>query len=182
MSRFLSILCAAIFVIWLFTFDREAYEEMQAQQRESEGVDRKAEPVKPTAEPKMPLLFPLPKKSLEDVVSGYGDTRAGGKRLHEGIDIPAERGTPVVAVADGEVVRVAHKGGGGKQVWLQVGSRQYFYAHLDSWEVREGQRVRRGDVIGTVGNTGNASHTMPHLHFGVYVDRHETIDPAELYK
>ncbi|MCB0640513.1 MAG: M23 family metallopeptidase, partial [Phaeodactylibacter sp.] len=98
------------------------------------------------------------------------------------IDIPAERGTPVIAVADGEVVRVANKGGGGKQVWLQVGSRQFFYAHLDSWEVREGQRVRQGEVLGTVGNTGNASHTRPHLHFGVYVDRHETIDPAPLFE
>ena len=126
------------------------------------------------------LIFPIAGMSYKNVISYYGDRR--GSRKHEGIDIPADRGTPVVAVADGKVIRVSEKGSAGKAVWLQVGDYQFFYAHLDSWTVSEGDWMLKNEILGTVGNTGNARHTIPHLHFGIYVGRHETTDPAPFFK
>jgi len=78
---------------------------------------------------------------------------------------------------DGEITRLTNTGIGGKTVWLYDRERdlRYYYAHLDEQLVRKGQRVRRGDVVGTVGNTGNARTTPPHLHFGIYDDG--AIDP-----
>lgn len=124
-------------------------------------------------------IFPVKGKQKKDIISFYGDKRAGGKRKHEGVDIPADRGTPVLAITDGEIVKVANKGNGGKQVWLKAkyGHRKFFYAHLDEQLVEEGQHVKKGDVIATVGNTGNARHTLPHLHFGIYEGRRKTVDP-----
>ena len=124
------------------------------------------------------LLFPVAGFGLDAVISVYGDPRSGGKRSHEGVDIKAPRGTPVVAVLDGTVVRVKDGGGGGKQVWLETDNGlTFFYAHLDSWSVEEDEEVVQGEELGTVGNTGNASHTLPHLHFGIYTGRRSTTDP-----
>jgi murein DD-endopeptidase MepM/ murein hydrolase activator NlpD len=127
------------------------------------------------------ILFPLEEKSLSDVVSGYGENRNQGGRKHEGIDIPSAKGTPVIAVTDGVILKVANKGNGGKQIWLKGDSLTYFYAHLDGWNVEQGEKVKRGDKIGTVGNTGNASKTLPHLHFGIYSGKRKTVDPALFY-
>lgn len=98
----------------------------------------------------------------------WGARRAGGTRKHKGIDIHARKGTPVVAITDGVIVERDHTLIGGKTLWLK-GKHAWtaYYAHLDKQYVREGQRVRKGQVIGTVGNTGNARSTPPHLHFGV---------------
>lgn len=102
--------------------------------------------------------------------SVWGDDRDGGKRRHEGIDIFAKKGSPAVAAADGYVTGVREGGIGGKVVWLRPEGKNYtlYYAHLDSQLVQEGQTVRRGEVLGTVGNTGNAKYTPAHLHFGIY--------------
>jgi murein DD-endopeptidase MepM/ murein hydrolase activator NlpD len=127
------------------------------------------------------ILFPLEEKSLSDVVSGYGENRSQGKRKHEGIDIPSSKGTAVIAVSDGVIIKVADKGNAGKQVWLKGGTFTYFYAHLDGWHVKKGQKVKKGDKIATVGNSGNASKTLPHLHFGIYSGKRQTIDPASFY-
>lgn len=125
------------------------------------------------------------------VASVWGDRRDGGRRRHEGIDIFAPKLTPAVAAADGIVTGVRTGGIGGKTVWLRPEGKTYtlYYAHLDRQLVHEGQRVKKGDVIGLVGNTGNARHTPSHLHFGVYtaagpldplpfVDRDEKAAPA----
>jgi murein DD-endopeptidase MepM/ murein hydrolase activator NlpD len=76
----------------------------------------------------------------------------------------------VIAAADGVVVRLGGGALGGNAVFVTGrGGRTYYYAHLDRYaEVEIGQIVRRGDVLGYVGNTGNAHSTPPHLHFGVY--------------
>ncbi len=110
--------------------------------------------------------------------SFWGDARDGGKRNHEGIDIFAPRKTPVIAAADGYVTRVAEGGIGGKTVWMRVNEHDVhlYYAHLDEQKVSDGQSVKKGDTLGTVGNTGNAKFTPPHLHFGVYTSR-GPIDP-----
>jgi hypothetical protein len=104
------------------------------------------------------------------VGSFWGADRDGGKRSHEGIDIFAPKLTPAVAGADGEITGVRDGGLGGKVVWLKVNGKNTFlyYAHLDKQLVHEGQSVMKGDVVGLVGNTGNAKYTPSHLHFGVY--------------
>lgn len=114
--------------------------------------------------------FPVAGKGNSSVQSYWGAARDGGRRNHEGIDIFAPRGTPVVAVTEGRIASTANKGLGGKQVWLRDGKRgnSLYYAHLDSIIAIRGQRVSPGDTLGLVGNTGNARTTPPHLHFGIY--------------
>src|SRR5690606_27574329 len=79
----------------------------------------------------------------------------------------------VVAVTDGTVSFTGERGLGGKQVWLRAGlfGNSIYYAHLDSVAVTSGIRVKTGDTLGFVGNTGNARTTPPHLHFGIYKSR-----------
>lgn len=93
-------------------------------------------------------------------------------RRHEGIDIFAKKGTPVVASTEGIVMRLDETAVGGKVVWLLgPGGQQHYYAHLDGFgNVSVGQRVQAGALLGFVGNTGNASTTPPHLHYGVYAE------------
>lgn len=114
--------------------------------------------------------FPVAGKGNSSVHSVWGAVRDGGRRSHEGIDIFAPRGTPVVAVTAGRVSSTGDKGLGGKQVWLRDSKRgnTLYYAHLDSIIASPGQRVLPGDTLGLVGNSGNARTTAPHLHFGVY--------------
>lgn len=116
------------------------------------------------------LGFPVNGLSLAAVQSVFGDPRDAGRRDHHGIDIFAPRGTPVVAAVDGRV-RVDTGNRGGNVIWLTPADgrrRRLYYAHLHDWAVDNGAQVRAGDVIGYVGNTGNARTTPPHLHFGVY--------------
>ena len=124
------------------------------------------------------LTFPVANHGPENVISVFGDKR-GKTRLHQGIDIKAPRGTEVVATTDGFVERIKEGGSGGKQVYLRDGTgRLFYYAHLDSWEVEEFATVRAGDVLGTVGDTGNAKGTTPHLHFEILIGKKkEAVDP-----
>lgn len=114
--------------------------------------------------------FPVSGADNKSIQSFWADPRDTGSRSHEGIDIFAERGTPVVAITDGIIDSSGERGLGGKQVWLRdnlLGKRIY-YAHLDKIAVSEGEKVKIGDTIGFVGNTGNAKDLPPHLHFGIY--------------
>lgn len=117
-------------------------------------------------------LYPFPVSAGENknVKSFWADPRDSGSRSHEGVDIFAERGTPIVAVADGQISEVGDKGLGGKQIWLRDKSfgNTIYYAHLDSIAVKKGKQVKVGDTLGFVGNTGNAETLPPHLHFGIY--------------
>ena len=116
------------------------------------------------------LLFPVAGKGNKNVQSFWGASRDGGGRSHEGVDIFAPKGTPVVAVANGYITRTGNQGLGGKQVWLrddEVGNSHY-YAHLDSVLTEGGRKVKTGDTLGLVGNTGNAAGGATHLHFGIY--------------
>lgn len=120
---------------------------------------------------KRPLYgFPVSGKGNADIGSFWGMERDGGKRAHEGIDIFAKRGTPVVAVTSGTISYTGERGLGGKQVWLRDGlfGKSIYYAHLDSIATGSGASVKTGDTLGFVGNTGNAKTTVPHLHFGIY--------------
>lgn len=114
------------------------------------------------------LAIPVAGKRRQDLADHFLDRRGGG-RPHHAIDIMAARGTPVVAALDGRVRKLHLSVPGGitlyqtdpKEEWI------YYYAHLDSYAagIVEGKAVRRGEVIGYVGSTGNASD--PHLHFGI---------------
>jgi murein DD-endopeptidase MepM/ murein hydrolase activator NlpD len=125
------------------------------------------------------LGFPVLGKDSRAVTSRFGAERDGGQRAHHGIDIPAPRGAPVLSAGDGVVSSVAVTDIGGKVVWVLDTARDLslYYAHLDSQGVSPGTRVRAGDPLGTVGNTGNARTTVPHLHFGIYDRREGPIDP-----
>lgn len=116
------------------------------------------------------LSFPVVGKGNSAVQSFWGAVRDGGSRNHEGVDIFAARGTPVVAAVEGIVMRTGNQGLGGKQVWLRDGilGNSLYYAHLDSVMTTAGTRVSIGDTLGTVGSTGNAEGGSPHLHFGIY--------------
>ncbi len=94
-------------------------------------------------------------------IDSWGDARSSGRR-HEGVDMEAERGTPVVAVRDGSA-EFKRSNLGGNAIWLTTAAgERFYYAHLDGWE-GESRDVRAGEVIGYVGQTGNARGD--HLHF-----------------
>lgn len=107
------------------------------------------------------------------VRDSFLDPRARGARVHHAADIPAPRYSPVVAVADGTIVRLVSGPLGGTAIYQADASGRYsfYYAHLEQYRpgLAEGQAVRRGDVIGYVGTSGNAARTAPHLHFAVYL-------------
>lgn len=119
------------------------------------------------------LAFPVDGYDTRAIQSVFGAERDGGRRAHRGVDIFAARGTPALAAVDAWVARVDTTPRGGNVVWLQplFGDMRLYYAHLDTQLVETGQFVSASDVVGTVGNTGNAITTPPHLHFGVYLRR-----------
>lgn len=116
------------------------------------------------------LSFPVAGKNKSAIHSFFGDPRDGGRREHHGVDIFAKRHTPILAPIKADVRFVGTRGIGGKVVWLydrKTGNHLYF-AHLQEQKVKRYDKVNPGDTIGTVGNTGNARFTPPHLHFGIY--------------
>jgi hypothetical protein len=124
------------------------------------------------------LAFPIAFNVKSSIGSFWGQGRDNGTRKHEGIDIFAPRRAPLVAAANGVVTRVEEYGLGGKIIFLNPDQEDYslYYAHLDEQLVQRGQRVKTGDTIGLVGNTGNAQHTASHLHFGIYTNS-GAVDP-----
>jgi hypothetical protein len=125
------------------------------------------------------LGFPVSGAGARNIQSVYGDVREAGRRRHEGVDIFAPRGTPVLSASDGFVINAGENTLGGRVVWVWDTSRgvRLYYAHLDEQLVRTGTLVRAGDMLGTVGNTGNARTSAPHLHFGIYARGEGAIDP-----
>jgi murein DD-endopeptidase MepM/ murein hydrolase activator NlpD len=121
--------------------------------------------------------FPVKGKTSRSISSFFGDPRDGGSRDHHGVDIFAARHTPVLAPSNASVTRVGEGEIGGRYVWLYDSKRSMYmyFAHLETREVERGDQVRVGQQIGTVGNTGNARSTPPHLHFGIY--RNGPVDP-----
>ena len=116
------------------------------------------------------LTLPVQGVAREDLVDTFGHARSQGRR-HDAIDIMARAGTPVLAVEDGRIAKLFLSKPGGLTIYQfdPSGRYSYYYAHLQRYAdgLREGQQVRRGEVIGYVGSTGNARADAPHLHFAI---------------
>tara|TARA_R100000935_G_scaffold360_2_gene1124 strand:- start:3662 stop:4252 length:591 start_codon:yes stop_codon:yes gene_type:complete len=114
------------------------------------------------------LPNPLPKQHLTDT---WGAARSQG-RSHEGIDIFAERGTPIQATTQGIVSKVGENTLGGRVVVvIGPGGAGHYYAHLEDYaDLSPNDWVNAGDTIGYVGDSGNAKGTPPHVHYGIYIN------------
>ena len=122
-------------------------------------------------EPDQKLLMPVRTVRARQVRDSWHAPRDGGERMHKGQDIFAPRGTPVHSATEGYVVRIGENRLGGQTVSvLGAGGRVYYYAHLDSYApgLSVGDYVTPRTILGSVGTTGNARGTPPHLHFSVY--------------
>jgi len=118
------------------------------------------------------LAIPVQGVKPEQLSDTFTQARAGGARRHDAIDIMAPHGTPVLAAADGTVEKLFYsEGGGGVTVYVRSPDARwsYYYAHLQRYApgLAEGQKVRRGQLLGYVGATGNADPDGPHLHFAI---------------
>ena len=115
------------------------------------------------------LYFPVAGFDGRPLDNSYDDPRDGGSRRHHAIDIMAPRGTPVLSVQDGRILRLSTNRKGGISIYATDTEERFvfYYAHLDRYHrgVHVGQTLMRGDTIGYVGTTGNAPDNVPHLHF-----------------
>ncbi len=131
------------------------------------------------ARPDRQLLMPVQGVRVSQVANTWGAARSARLR-HAGQDIFARNGTPVLSATAGLVWRIGDSERGGTWVYvLGAGGRRYYYAHLASVApgLREGRRVSSGTVLGTVGSTGEAETTPPHLHFGMF-ERYSPAGPC----
>lgn len=117
------------------------------------------------------LLIPVDGVSAGQLNDTFDETR-GAARRHEAIDILAPKGTKVFAVADGKVAKLFNSKPGGLTVYQfdKNDKMEYYYAHLDRYaeQIKEGSTLKRGDLVGYVGTTGNANFATPHLHFAIF--------------
>jgi hypothetical protein len=118
-----------------------------------------------------PIIIPVAGIRPENLKDNFADARAG--HVHDALDIMAPRGTPVLAAVDGTVRKLFTSRAGGITIYESdtADEMMYYYAHLDHYasDLVEGKVLRRGDVIGYVGTTGNAPRNSPHLHFAISV-------------
>ncbi|WP_370563359.1 M23 family metallopeptidase [Luteimonas salinilitoris] len=120
--------------------------------------------------PPATLTMPVREVEAARIADTFGDPR-GADRSHEGVDIFAPRGADVVSATPGIVTAVREGGLGGRQVWVMGPARErHYYAHLDDWApgLAAGDVVWPGTLLGSVGDSGNARGTSPHLHYGIY--------------
>ena len=132
-------------------------------------------------EPDRKLAMPLEDVAKSQIANTWHAPR-GTDRLHEGQDIFAPKGTPILSATSGYVYNIGENNLGGQTVSvIGAGGRVYYYAHLDAYArgLQIGDRVNTLTVLGYVGTTGNAQGTPPHLHFGIYTSS-GAIDPLPL--
>ena len=117
------------------------------------------------------LMIPVLNVRASDLSDTFTQPRGDGARLHEALDIVAPVGTTVRAAGSGSVEKLYRSRAGGNTVYVRTsdGSTIHYYAHLDEYAegLKEGQRIRRGQRLGTVGSSGNADDQTPHLHFAI---------------
>jgi len=116
------------------------------------------------------LMMPVKGVDFKNVKDSFTEGR--GDHMHEAVDIMATKGTPVIAVSNGKIVKLFYSVRGGITIYQFDPSEKYafYYAHLDKYapDIEEGDDVKQGDVIGYVGTTGNAPKDTPHLHFAIF--------------
>ena len=120
------------------------------------------------------LLFPVQGLELGNTPDSFQDARNG--HIHEAIDIFAPRYTPVVAVGEGKIAKLWFSKYGGNTIYQFDDDEKYcyYYAHLESYaDIAEGDHVKKGEVLGFVGTSGNAPPNTPHLHFTIFKLTHE---------
>lgn len=123
----------------------------------------------------LPTIWPMEKSDIKEISKDFGGS---GAENHPGIDFVAKQGTPVLATASGFVKAAKEKGAYGNIVYLVHDDHcSTLYAHLDKIKVKEGMKVKKGDVIGTVGSTGKS--TGPHLHYEIMIDG-ESVNPKKV--
>lgn len=151
---------------------------------DASGLDSRAHTAFRLARAAAPASLPVPvhgvtRAALRD---SWGAPRRGGRR-HEGIDIFAKRGTPIVSPVAGLVLSVGRNALGGNFVTiLGPGLQVHYFAHLDGFgPFVPGDAVREGDIVGYVGDTGNARGTPPHLHYGIYGAPGGALNPYPLF-
>ena len=159
------VVAAVTSAFWIYAYNNGA--EEKAASAPAARADAPPLEIGPTG-----LAVPVAGIKAAQLLDTYKQARAGGARVHDAIDIMAPHGTPVVAAAPGRVEKLYFsKGGGGITVYVRSPDHRYtfYYAHLQDYApgLREGQAIRQGDLIGTVGSTGNANPAGPHLHFAI---------------
>jgi len=134
------------------------------------AIAEPAQPGSPIPSNEDSLAIPVSGIERGQLRNHFNDRRGGG-RPHHAIDIMAPRGTPVLAVDDGKVVKLFLSVAGGITIYQSnpAGDLMYYYAHLDRYApgLKEGRVVQKGEVLGLVGSTGNANPAGPHLHFAI---------------
>ena len=163
MKKITYILLLSIFTISLIPYSAYAISERTLSKRikqlDNDTIDNIS----------IPVVLGVTMRDLNDT---WGDARSGG-RTHEGIDIFAVRGAIIATPTEAVVTKITNQGLGGVQVWTaNPGNESFYYAHLSSVfpKLEVGDILDSGDIIGFVGNTGNASGASPHLHLGIYTD------------
>ncbi|OTG71594.1 peptidase M23 [Acinetobacter sp. ANC 4169] len=129
----------------------------------------------------LPTQLPIPVENIKprQIQDTWGAARSEGRK-HEGLDIFAKRGTAVQSTTQGIVLQVGTNHLGGKVVWIMGPDlSRHYYAHLEDYagQIQAGDWVEAGEVIGYVGNSGNAKNTLPHLHYGIYMQGQGAINP-----
>ena len=131
----------------------------------------------------IPSIQPVRKEDLKRMASGFGwriDPFTKARKKHYGMDFSAIRGTPIYATGDGKVVRADNRASGyGNHIRIDHGFGYIsLYAHMSKYNVKRGQKVKRGDIIGYVGNTGRS--VASHLHYEIFKDK-KKINPLNFY-
>ena len=131
----------------------------------------------------IPTIQPVNNKDLKRMASGYGyriHPIYKTRKMHYGMDFTAPRGTPIYAASDGKVTRADSRSTGyGKHIRIDHGFGYVtLYGHLNKYNVRRGQKVKKGDVIGFVGSTGRSQ--APHLHYEIHKDK-KRVNPINFY-
>lgn len=116
-------------------------------------------------------IIPVAGVALKDLYDSYDDARGGGSRKHEAMDIMAARNTPVLSALSGVLLKYHNSVAGGLTIYASDPSNRYvlMYGHLDHYQtgLKEGDALKKGQVIGFVGSTGDASPNAPHLHIAI---------------
>lgn len=187
MGRVLTIASTAIIssaltsVVWLLAFNSGDRSAQAAAQTAAHPAGHRANVVVPKVDEDARraslapsgMAIPVLGVKAAELLDTFKQSRAGGNRVHDAIDIMAPHGTPVVAAGAGTVEKLFFsKGGGGITVYVRSPDRRWmhYYAHLQEYApgLREGMRVARGQALGRVGVTGNSNPNGPHLHFAIH--------------